>query len=86
MSVNCPKCNTNNPDTAKFCGECGTQLPSPKDLEVTMDNDKIKLTKEALVSLKNLPLDLFRYNAEKKICEIKIPLKTGKQVITIKFE
>jgi len=51
-----------------------------------MDNDKIKLTKEALVSLKNLPLDLFRYNAEKKICEIKIPLKTGKQVITIKFE
>ena len=26
MSVKCPKCNANNPDTLKFCGECGTQL------------------------------------------------------------
>jgi len=24
--MNCPKCNTDNPDTQKFCGECGTQL------------------------------------------------------------
>jgi serine/threonine protein kinase len=22
----CPKCRTNNPDTLKFCGECGTPL------------------------------------------------------------
>ncbi|UCC38606.1 MAG: protein kinase [Candidatus Aminicenantes bacterium] len=35
MSIKCPKCQTNNPDTLKFCGECGTQLPSPKDIEVT---------------------------------------------------
>ena len=35
MSVKCPKCDTNNPDTLKFCGECGTQLPSLKDIDVT---------------------------------------------------
>lgn len=35
MSNTCPKCNTNNPDTLKFCRECGTQLPSFKDIEVT---------------------------------------------------
>jgi serine/threonine protein kinase/Tol biopolymer transport system component len=28
MSIKCPKCNTDNPDTVKFCGECGTLLRS----------------------------------------------------------
>jgi len=54
--------------------------------EVTVDNYKIKLIEEALVSPKKLQMDLFKYNAEKKICEIKIPFKTGKQVIVLKFE
>jgi serine/threonine protein kinase/tetratricopeptide (TPR) repeat protein len=35
MAVKCPKCQTDNPETQKFCGECGTQLPSLKDIEVT---------------------------------------------------
>jgi len=36
MSVICPKCNTDNPDTKSFCGDCGTQLGHPKDIpEVT---------------------------------------------------
>jgi serine/threonine protein kinase/tetratricopeptide (TPR) repeat protein len=35
MSIKCPKCQSDNPDTVKFCGECGTQLPSIKDIEVT---------------------------------------------------
>ena len=26
MEVKCPKCHTDNPDTQKFCGECGKQL------------------------------------------------------------
>jgi serine/threonine protein kinase/tetratricopeptide (TPR) repeat protein len=26
VSVACPKCHTENPDTLKFCGECGTKL------------------------------------------------------------
>jgi serine/threonine protein kinase/Flp pilus assembly protein TadD len=35
MDIKCPKCNTNNPATVKFCGECGTQLPSIEDAAVT---------------------------------------------------
>ena len=30
MAVKCPKCRSENPDTLKFCGECGTPLPLPK--------------------------------------------------------
>ena len=26
MATQCPKCQTENPDTLKFCGECGTHL------------------------------------------------------------
>ncbi len=46
MSKKCPKCNTTNPDTLKFCGECGTQLPSFEDVEVaeTMETPKEELT------------------------------------------
>ena len=35
MSNKCPKCNADNPDIKRFCGDCGTQLPSFKDVEVT---------------------------------------------------
>jgi serine/threonine protein kinase len=35
MAKKCPKCQTENPDTATFCADCGTQLPSPRDIEVT---------------------------------------------------
>jgi serine/threonine protein kinase/Tfp pilus assembly protein PilF len=46
MAINCPKCQTDNPDTLKFCGECGTQLPSSKDIAVTatMEAAKEELT------------------------------------------
>jgi serine/threonine protein kinase/tetratricopeptide (TPR) repeat protein len=27
----CPTCHYDNPETVKFCGECGTQLPPPYD-------------------------------------------------------
>jgi eukaryotic-like serine/threonine-protein kinase len=34
MATKCPKCQSDNPDTLKFCGECGTQLiPSSKDIQ-----------------------------------------------------
>ena len=26
MAIKCPKCHSDNPDSLKFCGECGTQL------------------------------------------------------------
>jgi TolB-like protein len=38
VAIKCPKCHSENPDTLKFCGECGTQLvPSSRDIrpEVT---------------------------------------------------
>jgi tetratricopeptide (TPR) repeat protein/tRNA A-37 threonylcarbamoyl transferase component Bud32 len=31
VAIKCPKCHYENPETQKFCGDCGTQLPSPKD-------------------------------------------------------
>ncbi len=46
MANTCPKCNTNNPDTVKFCGECGTQLPSTADIDITetLETPKEELT------------------------------------------
>jgi serine/threonine-protein kinase len=35
MSSECPKCHSNNPDTQRFCGECGTQLPSPEEISAS---------------------------------------------------
>jgi len=35
MAINCPKCQTENPDSVKFCSECGTALRSSKDISVT---------------------------------------------------
>jgi serine/threonine protein kinase/tetratricopeptide (TPR) repeat protein len=31
VSIKCPKCHSDNPDTLKFCGECGTLLPPPQN-------------------------------------------------------
>jgi len=35
MSIKCPKCQTDNPDTQKFCGECATPLQTSKEIGVT---------------------------------------------------
>jgi serine/threonine protein kinase len=35
MSLTCPRCHHENPDTQSFCGDCGTQLPSLEDVDVT---------------------------------------------------
>jgi len=32
VSNECPKCQTNNPDTSSYCADCGTQLGSSKDI------------------------------------------------------
>jgi len=47
MSVKCPKCQTENPDTLKFCGECGTHLPSLEDIDVT---ETLETAKEELTT------------------------------------
>ena len=31
MSITCPKCHSENPETKQFCADCGTQLPPPQD-------------------------------------------------------
>ena len=35
MATQCPKCQSENPDTAKFCSECATPLQPSKDIGVT---------------------------------------------------
>ena len=47
MPNRCPKCSTENPETVKFCGECGTQLPSIDEIDVTKT---METTKEELTS------------------------------------
>ena len=35
MANECPTCQTNNPDTQKFCGECATPLHPDLDVSHT---------------------------------------------------
>ncbi len=44
--MKCPRCNTDNPDTVKFCGECATPLQPSKDIKVTetLETPKEELT------------------------------------------
>jgi len=30
--MKCPKCQTDNPETASFCADCGTQLLSSEEI------------------------------------------------------
>lgn len=48
MAINCPKCHFDNPDTQRFCGECGTQLLSSEKISAspteTLETPKEELT------------------------------------------
>jgi predicted amidophosphoribosyltransferase len=35
MAVNCPKCNSENADSERFCSECGAKLAPAKDVSIT---------------------------------------------------
>lgn len=35
MSVECPKCHTENPDDTFYCGKCGSKLPSSNDISIS---------------------------------------------------
>jgi uncharacterized OB-fold protein len=35
MGIKCPKCQHENLDTQKFCGECATPLPTHGEVSVT---------------------------------------------------
>jgi hypothetical protein len=49
MGIKCPKCQSDNPDTLKFCGECGTQLipkeEIPASLTKTLETPTEELTR-----------------------------------------
>jgi serine/threonine-protein kinase len=45
--MKCPKCQADNPDTQKFCGECATPLQPSKDIPVT---ETIEAPKEELTT------------------------------------
>ena len=45
MANECPKCHTENPDTLKFCGECGTPLAAEILLTQTLETPTDKLTR-----------------------------------------
>ncbi len=46
--MKCPKCRAENPETLKFCGECGAQLPRSKEtppiIEETLQTPARELT------------------------------------------
>ncbi len=44
MTNECPKCQTNNPDTLKFCGECGTPLEAEVIHTKTLETQTEELT------------------------------------------
>ena len=48
MATKCPKCDFDNPDTGKFCSECGTQLISTEDMLAqtkTLETPREELTR-----------------------------------------
>jgi serine/threonine-protein kinase len=45
MTVECPKCHTNNPDTAKFCGGCGAPLEAEGSHTKTLETSAEELTR-----------------------------------------
>jgi len=46
--MKCPKCSFDNPDTQRFCGECGIQLRPSEEISVspteTLETPKEELT------------------------------------------
>jgi len=40
MANKCPKCQSNNPDTQQYCGECGTQIIPLEEIPVTKTIEK----------------------------------------------
>jgi serine/threonine-protein kinase len=35
LAINCPKCDSDHTDNARFCSNCPTPLETSKDIEVT---------------------------------------------------
>jgi serine/threonine-protein kinase len=52
MAIKCPKCQSENPDTKQFCGDCGTQLTPVEEAHPsftkTLETSVEELTRGAL--------------------------------------
>ncbi len=46
MGIKCPKCQFDNPDTQRFCGECGTQIIPAKESSVSPTKTLVTPTEE----------------------------------------
>ena len=47
MATHCPKCNSENTDTASFCADCGTQL-------IASEGQEVAFTKTLLTPVEDL--------------------------------
>ncbi|NIM91173.1 MAG: protein kinase [Candidatus Aminicenantes bacterium] len=47
MTIKCPKCRSENPETARFCADCGTQIPAE---EVSVPTETLEAPKEELTT------------------------------------
>jgi serine/threonine protein kinase/Tfp pilus assembly protein PilF len=51
LAIKCPKCRTDNPDTQRFCGDCGTQLQvseAAPSLTKTLETPKEEMARGTL--------------------------------------
>jgi TolB-like protein/predicted Ser/Thr protein kinase len=48
VATKCPKCQTENLDTAKFCSECATPLPSAEEISVSQTKTLLTPTKDPI--------------------------------------
>ncbi len=57
MAIKCPKCNADNPDTSRFCADCGTQIVSINDTSVTKTIQEPKVSSGKTIAGKYKILD-----------------------------
>ncbi|MDP2915743.1 MAG: protein kinase [Candidatus Aminicenantes bacterium] len=50
MTVQCPKCQTENPESKPFCADCGTQLPPSKDFHPEVTAETLKTSARELTT------------------------------------
>jgi serine/threonine protein kinase/Tfp pilus assembly protein PilF len=51
LAIKCPKCRADNPDTQRFCGDCGTQLQVSEEMSAltkTLETPKEDFTRGAI--------------------------------------
>src|SRR5580765_8414466 len=56
--LSCPSCGNENPDTSRFCSQCGTRLPEPGDATATIQIDGRTETSDRVLSPVDAAIDL----------------------------